>query len=190
VGYTLDYRHECEWNLAGNCRGAQRLAYAELTNSSAEFLACKLEIRARDFVTADARPLTREVLIGPGVTRRLLFADVSEPPGKQDLAANCSAVAKLAANAAAGKCRAKLDGTLDVENFYPQSAMRRGVEGSAVVRFWLPSGADTVVDAEIASSSGDPSLDEAALATLRSGKFSKECDYGLSTLRISFKLDN
>ena len=56
------------------------------------------------------------------------------------------------------------------------------------MRYWVPPGSEDVVDAEIAQSSGHPSLDAAALDTISSGKFTNECDYGLSSIRISFKL--
>jgi TonB family protein len=190
VGYTVDYRHECQWNLKNNCRGAQRLAYVEITNKNAEFVACKIELRARDFVTGapEAEPLSRSVLIGPQGTRKLLLGDVNEQPDKKALVTSCNAVPKLAANAAAGKCRAKLQGSIDVERFYPESAKARGTEGSTVVRYWVPAGSEVATDAEIVTSSGDFSLDNAAMATVRSGKFKSDCDYGLSSIRIAFKL--
>ena len=108
VGWQSDYRHECAWNLKNNCRGAQRLTYVELVNKSAEFVSCKVDMRETDFVTGKpiAEPLTRQVLIGPQVTRRLLLGDVNGEPKGQALQARCSAVPKLSANAAAGKCRA------------------------------------------------------------------------------------
>ena len=190
VGYTVDYRHECQWNLKNNCRGAQRLAYVEITNKNAEFVSCKVELRARDFVTgvAEPEPLSRNVLIGPQGTRKLLLGDVSEQPDKKALATTCNAVPKLAANSTAGKCRAKLQGSIDVERFYPESAKARGTEGSTVVRYWVPPGSEVATDAEIVTSSGDATLDNAAMATVRSGKFTRDCDYGLSSIRIAFKL--
>jgi TonB family protein len=192
VGYSLDYRHECQWNLKNNCRGAQRLAYAEVTNKNSEFVSCNLEMRARDFVngTLDAEPARRQVLIGPQATRKLLLTDVNDNPDKKALAATCKPVPKLAANLAAGKCRAKLQGSIDVERFYPESAKARGTEGSTVVRYWVPPGSDVPTDAEIVTSSGDATLDDAAIATIRSGKFASDCDYGLSSIRIAFKLQN
>jgi TonB family protein len=190
VGYTVDYRHECQWNLKNNCRGAQRLAYVEITNKNAEFVACKVELRARDFVTgaAEEEPLSRNVLIGPQGTRKLLLGDVSEQPDKKALATTCNPVPKLAANATAGKCRAKLQGSIDVERFYPESAKARGTEGSTVIRYWVPPDSEVATDAEIATSSGDVTLDNAAMATVRSAKFTRDCDYGLSSIRIAFKL--
>ncbi len=190
VGYTVDYRHECQWNLKNNCVGAQRLAYVEITNKNAEFVSCKVELRARDFVTgaAEAEPLSRNVLIGPQGTRKLLLGDVTEQPDKKALATTCNAVPKLVANATAGKCRAKLQGSIDVERFYPESAKARGTEGSTVVRYWVPPGSEVATDAEIVTSSGDFTLDNAAMATVRSGKFKSDCDYGLSSIRIAFKL--
>jgi TonB family protein len=192
VAYHLDYRHECQWNLANNCRGAQRLVYLDVTNKNTEFLSCKLEMRARDFVTGTpvAEQLSRQVLVGPGATRRLLLGDVYGDPDKKALTAICAPVPKLAANATAGKCRAKLQGSIDVQRFYPADARARGTEGNAVVRYWVPPGADAASDAEIATSSGDDSLDNAAIATVLSGKFTPECDYGLSQIRISFKLND
>jgi len=192
VGYTLDYRHECQWNLKNNCRGTQRLAYVEVNNKNPEFVSCKLELRARDFVSGatDAEPARRQVLIGPQATRKLLLTDVNQDPDKKALAATCTTVPKLAANLAAGKCKARLQGSIDVERFYPDAARARGTEGSTVVRYWVPPGASTPTDAEIVTSSGDVSLDDAAIATIRSGKFASDCDYGLSSIRIAFKLQN
>jgi TonB family protein len=191
VVYSMDYRHECQWNLKGDCRGAQRLAFVELTNKDTDFLSCKVELRARDFVSgATAAPLTRQVLLGPKAMRRLLLGDVNEQPEKKAATVTCAPVKNLAANAAAGKCRAHLQGTIDVEQFYPESAKSRGVQGSTVVRYWVPPGSDVPLDAEIATSSGDISLDDAAIATVSSGKFTKDCDYGLSTIRIAFKLQD
>lgn len=190
VGYSLDYRHECRWNLKNNCRGAQRLAYVEVTNRNSEFVFCKLELRGRDFVTgtADGEPARRQVLVGPQASRKLLLADVSDAPDKKALTATCTPLPKLAANATAGKCRAKLQGSIDVERFYPETARRMGTEGSTVVRYFVPPGSDVPTDAEIVSSSGDASLDDAAIATVRSGKYASDCAYGLSSIRIAFKL--
>jgi TonB family protein len=57
-----------------------------------------------------------------------------------------------------------------------------------VVRYWLPAGSDELTDAEIATSSGNVDLDQAAIDTLRSAKFTRECEYGLGSIKISFKL--
>ena len=187
---TLDYRHECQWNLRGNCRGAQRLAFFEITSKSAEFLSCKVALHASSFSGGPAADLTRAFLIGPKAVRELALGDINDQPDKKAIAVTCVPVPDLAANADAGKCRAKLSGSIDVENYYPPSARNRGTEGSAVVRYFVPPGATSVSDAEIATSSGDASLDDAALATVRSGKFVNECAYGLSTIRIAFKLSN
>jgi TonB family protein len=137
-----------------------------------------------------ADSLSREVLVGPKVTRRLILGDVSEVPEKAAMAVSCKVVPKLAENAAAGKCRARLQGTIDAQQFYPASAKRQGIEGDAVVRYWVPPGSDAPVDAEIARSSGHPALDAAAIDTIRSGKFSRDCDYGLGSIRIAFKLQD
>jgi TonB family protein len=192
VASQADYRHECQWNLKANCRGAQRLVYVDLSNKNSTFLACKIEMRAKDFVTGDPvkTALAREVLIGPGAQRRLMLGDVNGDPDKKALTAQCTAMPKLVADLTAGKCRAKLAGSIDVERFYPESAKNRGVEGSAVVRYYLPPGAESPTDAEIATSSGDVALDDAAIATVRSGKFTHDCEYGLSSIRIAFKLQN
>ncbi len=190
VAWQSDYRHECQWNLKNNCRGTQRLTYVELTNKNSEFLSCKIEMRGRDFVSGApvAEALSRQVLIGPQATRNLLLGDVNGDPDKKGLVATCKPVPKLAANSAAGKCRARLQGSVDVERYYPESARQRGIEGNTVVRYWVPPGSDELTDAEIATSSGDADLDLASIATLRSAKFTRECDYGLSSTRISFKL--
>jgi TonB family protein len=190
LAWSSDYRHECQWNLKNNCKGAQRLAYVDLENKGKDFLSCRLELNARDVVTGapPTTPLTRQVLLGPSAKRRLLLGDVSDVPDKKALVAKCGPVPNLMANLNAGRCRAKLQGGVDVEKFYPEEARSRGVQGSTVVRYWVPPKSDVATDAEIATSSGDASLDDAAIATVRSGKFSCECDYGLSSIRIAFKL--
>ena len=190
VAFTSDYHHECAWNLAANCRGAQRLAFVDISNNEQDFTSCKAELRSKDFVTATPATLTREVLIGPKVTRRLILGDVYEQPDKAAMVVTCKAIPKLAENAAAGKCRARLKGTIDAQQFYPPGAKQQGIEGSAVVRYFVPSGGDEPVDAEIAQSSGYPSLDAAAIDTIRSGKFGSECEYGLGSIRIAFKLQD
>jgi TonB family protein len=188
VAYTSDYRHECAWNLIANCRGAQRLAYVDVFNHEKDFMFCKATLNSNDFVTGEANPLTREILIGPQVTRRLILGDLNQQPDKSAMTVTCKAVPKLAENSAAGKCRARLKGTIDAQQFYPPAARQQGIEGSAVVRYFVPPGSEEPADAEIAQSSGHAILDAAALDTIRSGKFGSECDYGLSSIRIAFKL--
>jgi len=190
VAYTLDYHHECAWNLTGNCRGAQRLAYLDIVNNEQNFMSCKAELKSKDFVTGKVTSLSREVLMGTKGTRRLVVGDVYDQPDKGSMTVSCTVVPKLAENAAAGKCRARLEGSIDAQQFYPASAKNAGVEGDAVVRFWVPPGSNIAVDAEIVRSSGYPALDAAAIDTIRSGKFTKECDYGLSSIRIAFKLSD
>jgi TonB family protein len=190
VAYTSDYHHECAWNLVANCRGAQRLAYVDVSNNEKEFTSCKAELRSKDFVTGEPVVLTREVLIGPKVTRRLILGDVYQQPDKSAMVVTCKVVPNLAENAAAGKCRARLKGPIDAQQFYPPAAKQQGIEGSTVVRYWVPPGSEELVDAEIAQSSGNPALDAAAIDTISSGKFSRECDYGLSSIRIAFKLED
>lgn len=191
VAWQADYRHECEWNLKKNCTGAQRLIFVDLTNKNTEFQSCRVELRARDFVTGElaTEPFARRVLIGPGVTRRLLLGDNYGQPDKKIVSARCTPLPRLLENHAANRCRAKLLGSVDVQSFYPESARRAGIEGSTVVRFWIPPGSSEATDAEIASSSGNALLDDAAIATVQSGKFTFECDYALSSIRIAFKLN-
>jgi TonB family protein len=190
VAYTIDYHHECAWNLVGNCRGAQRLAFVDVSNRGPDFMACKSELRSKDFVTGKPGNLARQVLIGPKATRRLILGDVNEQPEKGAVTVTCTAMPKLAENAAAGKCRPRLQGTIDAQQFYPAAAKRQGLEGEAVVRYWVPPGSDAPADAEIARSSGYPILDAAAIDTIRSGHFSNECGYGLGSIRIAFKLQD
>jgi TonB family protein len=188
VAYTSDYRHECAWNLVANCRGAQRLAFVDVSNNENDFMFCKANLNSKDFVSGETHPLTREVLVGPKVTRRLILGDVYQQPDKSAMTVTCKAIAKLAENSAAGKCRARLKGTIDAQQFYPPAAKQQGIEGSAVVRYFIPPGSEEPADAEIAQSSGHEILDAAALDTIRSGKFASDCDYGLSSIRIAFKL--
>ncbi|HEV7606678.1 MAG TPA: energy transducer TonB [Steroidobacteraceae bacterium] len=188
VGFTIDYHHECAWNLAANCRGAQRLAFVDVSNNESDFMSCKADLRAKDLVTGKPGSLPREMLIGPKTTRRLILGDVNEVPDKSAMSVICKVVPKLADNAAAGRCKARLQGTIDAQQFYPAAAQRQNIEGDAVVRYFVAADGDAPVDAEIARSSGYPILDAAAIDTIRSGHFSKECDYGLGSIRIAFKL--
>jgi TonB family protein len=192
VAWQADYRHECQWNLKNNCTGAQRLIFVDLTNKNTEFQSCRVELRARDFITGElaTEPFARRVLIGPQATRRLVLGDNHGTPDKKIVSARCAPLPRLLENVAANRCRAKLLGSVDVQSFYPEAARRQGIEGSAVVRFWIPPGSSEPTDAEIAVSSGNVALDDAAVATVRSGKFSFECDYALSSIRIAFKLAN
>lgn len=191
VALAADYHRECQWNLRANCKGAQRLALVDVTSKGTDFLDCRIELAVRDFVGGTAlKPLERRVLVGPKATRRLLLGDISEVPDRKALKVTCNPVRDLAANALAGKCRARLNGTVDAQRFYPAAARNRGIEGSAVVRYYVPSGSEEATDAEISTSSGDASLDQAAIATVRSGKYTRECDYGLGNIRIAFKLEN
>jgi len=190
AAHTLDFYHECAWNLVSNCRGAQRLAYVDLSNNDGDFMSCKAELKPADFVTGKPVNLSRVALVGPKATRRLVLGDVYAQPDKGAIAVACTAIPQLAANAAAGKCRARLEGSIDAQQFYPASARNAGIEGDAVVRFFVPPGSDVAADAEIARSSGYPALDAAAIDTIRSGKFKKDCDYGMSSIRIAFKLQD
>jgi TonB family protein len=190
VASTIDYYHECAWNLANNCRGAQRLAFVDIVNNDAEFLACKSDLKSKDFVTGKANNLPREILMGPKATRRLILGDVYEVPDKAAMTVNCKVIPRLADNSAAGRCKAKLESTIDAQQFYPPSAKNAGIEGDVVVRYYVPAGATSPVDAEIVRSSGYTALDDAAIDTIRSGKYAKDCDYGLSSIRIAFKLQD
>jgi TonB family protein len=187
---TVDYHHECAWNLVSNCRGTQRLAFIDVSNNEQDFMGCKAELRAKDFVTQTVDTLSREVLIGPKVTRRMILGDVNQAQDKAALSVNCKVIPKLVENAAAGKCRARLEGTIDAQQFYPASAKRQGIEGDAVVRYWISTGSGAPADAEIVRSSGYPALDDAAIDTIRSGHFKSDCDYGLGSIRIAFKLQD
>jgi len=190
TGLTADYHHECAWNLVGNCRGTQRLAFVDLNNNDQEFMSCKADLRTKDFVTGTVDTLSRELLLGPATTRRIILGDVYEIPEKASMVVNCKVVPKLADNAAAGRCKAKLDSTIDAQQFYPAAAKRAGIEGDAVVRYFVPTASGSPVDAEIARSSGYPALDAAAIDTIRSGHFKSDCDYGLGSIRIAFKLQD
>jgi TonB family protein len=190
VGSTIDYYHECAWNLANNCRGAQRLAFVDIINNDAEFMACKVGLKTKDFVNGKVGNLPREVLMGPKATRRLILGDLYETPDKSAMTVDCKVIPRLADNSAAGRCKAKLEGTIDAQRFYPPSAKNAGIEGDVVVRYYVPAGAASPVDAEIVRSSGYTALDDAAIDTIRSGKYAKDCDYGLSSIRIAFKLQD
>src|SRR5688572_13332611 len=102
VAWQADYRHECQWNLKNNCAGAQRLIFVDLTNKNPEFQSCRVELRARDFVTGElaTEPFARRVLIGPQATRRLLLGDNYGTPDKKIVSARCTPLPRLLENSA------------------------------------------------------------------------------------------
>ena len=119
-------------------------------------MSCKAELRAKDFVTGAAGDLAREVLVGPNVTRRLDPRRRHEQPDKAAMVVTCAVVPKLAANAAAGKCRRGSKAASTHSSSIRRPRGTQAIEGDAVVRYWVPPGTDAPADAEIARSSGYP----------------------------------
>jgi hypothetical protein len=190
VGWQSDYRHECAWNLKNNCRGAQRLAYVDLTNKNAEFLSCKIELRARDFVTGApvAEPLTRQVTDrAAGDAGAAAGRHQWRPEGPGAAGPIARRYRKLAANVTAGMPRA------------PAGQRRRGAFLSRIRQ--EPRRRGQYRGALLAAGRvgrdhrrGDREF-QRRRRTRPGGnrnraqrEFTRECDYGLSSIRISFKL--
>ena len=157
-------------------------------------MACKVELRAKDFVTGTpvATAVAREVLIGPKVTRRLMLGDVNDAPDKScadgELQGRAEARRRTRRRASvAPSCRAASTRSSSIRS--PPSGS--GIEGRYRGALLGPHG--SAVHPPTPKSRAPavtPALDAAAIATMRSGKFTSDCDYGLGSIRIAFKLQD
>ena len=78
-----------------------------------------------------------------------------------------------------------------LDKFWPDlETQLAGIETNAHLQGFEPVTVPTTTDAEIVRSSGYPALDAAAIDTIRSGHFKSDCDYGLGSIRIAFKLQD
>jgi hypothetical protein len=191
VAYTLDYHHECAWNLVGNCRGAQQLAFLDVSNRGEEFMGCKAELRSKDFVTGKPGTLTRQMLVGPKATRRLVLGDVNEQPDKGAISVTCKAIPKLAEkcrgrevpSATRGHYRRATVFTRRPREARDWRVMRSSAIGCRLAAIHRPMPRSRV-RAVIPSWMQRPSTPFAADTSAMNAK------YGLGSIRIAFKLQD
>jgi TonB family protein len=127
-------------------------------------------------------------LLPPRATRRLFGGRIGEVAGSEDLRAQCTPVAGLAANVAAGKCRVTTTGVPSVADFYPPASKRRNEEGRVVLHVWLDQKEGHPALVELKDSSGFPDLDRAGVLMGTYMAFRGECDQGYSAVAVSFQL--
>jgi TonB family protein len=179
---------ECAANTANNCRGVRRLAYLDAENKTAEFLRCKYTLDHREFATGKLATLTRETLLPPQAKRRLAIGRVGEVANSGDLRAECAPIQGLAANVAAGKCKAVTTGVPSVADFYPPGSRRRNEEGRVLLYVWMDKKEGQPAIVELMGSSGYPELDQAGVRMGTYMAFRSDCDYGWLPFAVGFRL--
>jgi TonB family protein len=187
---AYDDLRECAANTAGNCRGVRKLAYFVAENKSQEYLRCRLSLDHRDFATGKLETHSRETLLPPRSTRRLIAGRVGEVANKGDLRADCAPIAGLAADVAAGKCKAVTTGVPSVSDFYPPGSRRRNEEGRVLLYVWLDKKEGQPAIVELMGSSGYPELDQAGVKMGTYMAFRSECDYGWLPFAVGFRLQD
>jgi TonB family protein len=187
---AFDDLRECAANTTGNCRGVRRLAYFDTQNRGAEYLRCKLTLEHREFATGKPATLTRETLLPPQSTRRLVAGRVGEVTGARDLRVECAPIAGLAADVAAGKCKAVTTGVPSVADFYPPGSRRRSEEGRVLLYVWLDKKEGQPAIVELMGSSGFPELDQAGVKMGTYMAFRSDCDYGYLPFAVAFRLQD
>ena len=193
VAYALDYRHECAWNLKNNCRGAQRLAYRRPRQQERGVRVLQgRNCESKDFVTGNGGgALSREVLIGPAGDAPAAAGRRLRQPDKKAMTGQLHAVPKLAAERRRGQVPRTPQGSIDVAAFLSRVSQERGYRGHArgallgAARMRMcPPMPRSSAPAAMPHSTMRPSTRFAA-ASSRS-----DCDYGLSSIRIAFKLQD
>jgi hypothetical protein len=185
---AFDDLRECAANTADNCKGVRRLAYFDAANRGAEYLRCKLSLDHRDFGTGKLATHVRETLLPPKSTRRLVAGRVGEVAGNPDLRVECAPIAGLAADVAAGKCKASATGVPSAADFYPPASRARGDEGRVLLAVFTAKQDGHADVVELMGSSGFPELDAAGVRMGSYMAFHTDCERGYMPIAISFQL--
>jgi hypothetical protein len=187
---AFDDLRECTANTTGNCRGVRRLAYFDAQNRGEEFLRCTLNVDHRDFATHKPATTTRETILPPRSTRRLLAGRIGELTGSKDLLVQCAPIAGLAADVAAGRCKATTTGVPSVSDFYPAGSRRRNEEGRVLLYVFLDRKEGQPAIVELMGSSGYPELDQAGVKMGTYMAFRSDCDRGYLPIAVGFRLQD
>jgi hypothetical protein len=184
---AYDDLRECAANTAGNCKGVRRMAYFDAVNRGEEYLRCKLALDHRDFGTGKPATHTRETLLPPKSTRRIIVGRVGETGG-DDLRVQCAPVAGLAADVSAGRCKATATGVPAVSDFYPAASRARGDEGRVLLYAFLDQKDGHAAIVELMGSSGFPDLDQAGVKMGSYMAFHTDCERGYLPFAVAFRL--
>lgn len=185
---AYDDLRECAANTSDNCKGVRRLAYFDAANRGDEYLRCKLSLDHREFGTGKPGTHERETLLAPKSTRRLVAGRVGEVGGNADLRVACTPVAGLAADVAAGRCKANATGVPSAADFYPPASRARGDEGRVLLAVFIAKQDGHADIVELLGSSGFPDLDAAGLRMGSYMAFHTDCERGYMPIAVSFRL--
>lgn len=187
---AFDDLRECLANTTGNCRGVRRLTYFDAQNRGAEYLRCTFNLDHREFATGKPATLTRETILPPQSTRRLLAGRTGELSGPKDLRVECAPIAGLAADVAAGRCKATTTGVPSVSDFYPPGSRQRSEEGRVLLYVFLDRKEGQPAIVELMGSSGYPELDQAGVKMGSYMAFRSDCERGYLPIAVAFRLQD
>lgn len=184
----LDASGECFDNLIGNCRGAPRWIRVEIHNEDLIHQQCQVRVKSRPFVGKDAIDKQRTAWIAPGATRDLSLGLAQGEVLPEDVVVSCVPIEVDAATKRAQTCRAKYIGELHADEFYPPRLERLEIGGVVTLRVLALARGKLATDVEVVNSSGNNEIDQAAVNAARSVPFDAACKYGITMLKLSFKV--
>ena len=169
--------------------GAQRLTYLDIVNNEQDFFGVlQAEPEIQGFRNGQGgQSFTRGASWAP--RRRDAWSWVTlhdQPADKASMIVSCNAVLETGGERRRGQMPRSWKGHHRRAAVLSASAKNAGIEGDAVVRYCTARRQCPRRDAEIVRSSGYPALDDVAIDTIRSGKFTKECDATASQACASF----
>jgi TonB family protein len=85
-------------------------------------------------------------------------------------------------------CRLKVESAPRTEDFYPREALRLGTVGDAVLEFSVEAAAHRLERVRIVSSTGDESLDNAALRMSQEIRATSACASQRYNIKVRFKI--
>jgi len=185
---AIDDLYECARNLIGNCRGAQRLAYVRVSNTSEEYLRCSFEVDTTDGNRNTPTTLERETLVAPNAMRFLRLGRISGSPAADALRADCAPLRGFAAAVARGTCIAQPAETFDLESVYPKRALDVGMEGRVELYVATNAREGPPMFVEVSRSIAPPLLEAAALDAARGMRYRSDCDAGYRRFAIEFTI--
>lgn len=177
---AIDDLRECERNLIGNCRGVRRLAYADVSNTSDEYLRCSFAIRGTPAVA-------RETVVPPQTARYLRLGRIAGTPAEGEISADCDPLRGFAAAVERGTCIAQPTAPFDVASMYPPRALRAEIEGRVSIYVLMNEREGRPVLVE-AIRSDSALLETAALDAARDMIYRADCDAAYRAFAIEFQL--
>jgi len=188
VARRVDASGECFDNLLGNCRGAPRWIRVEIRNTHPIHQQCQVHVKWRPFVSRVAIEKQRSAWIAPGATRDLSLGLAQGEVLPEDVVVSCAPIEVDAATKQAQTCRAKYIGELRADQFYPPRLERLKIGGVVTLRVLALARGKLATDVEVMKSSGNNEIDQAAVNAARSVPFDAACKYGITMLKLTFKV--